>query len=233
MTSKPKTEQVETRESLKTVIIGLILSVVLRLIYASCRKRFVNPEHLTRYLDGDQPALIAAWHNRNLMAAFAYLAHRRKGRQIVPLASASRDGGMATWAMRGLGIRCARGSSSRGGFAALKTLMRELKAGNDVAITPDGPRGPVYSIQGGVITAAKMTQAPIVPFSWQASKRKELGSWDRMIVPRPFSTLVFVYGEPLEVPRNCPAVEIENYAEELRRRMLALNDQAEAALSGS
>jgi len=215
------------KNSLKMAFAGLIFSLAMRFIYYTSRKRFIGKEPIEALLRRDQPIILAAWHNRNILIVFAYLAARPRGRRIAPLASASRDGALATWAMRGFGLRCVRGSSSRGGFAALKQLTKTLNGGADVAFTPDGPRGPRYSVQGGAITAAKMTGAPIVPVAYQAKRRKILRSWDGMIVPYPFNRLNYVYGDPLWVPRDCPAHEIEGYADRLKESLMQVCERAE------
>ncbi|CAM2005769.1 lysophospholipid acyltransferase family protein [Acanthopleuribacter pedis] len=214
-------------DTLKTRALGVAIAWVMRFITGTSRFHFHDAEHLTQFFGQDRSLILASWHNRNLLAAQAYLALRPKGRVIRPLVSNSRDGGMAARAMRSFGIECVRGSSSRGGFAALKNMMRLLKQGQDVAITPDGPRGPVYTVQGGVATTAKMTGAPIIPMVWQAKRRKELNNWDRFIVPFPFNSIHVAFGEPMIVPRDCPAVEIEALSEKLRVQMVALTEKVD------
>lgn len=219
-------------DTFKTKALGVAIAGVMRLITHTSRFHFHREQHLTNLLSTDQPIILVSWHNRNLMAAQPYLKLCPKGRRIHPLVSASRDGGMAARAMRSFGIECVRGSSSRGGFAALKHMMRLLKQGLDVAITPDGPRGPRYTVQGGVATTAKMTGAPIVPMIWQAKRRKELNSWDKFIVPYPFNRFHVVFGEPIIVPRDCPAVAIEEYSEQLRLQLVALTEEADRLADG-
>ncbi len=226
--SEPKRkEPTAAKNPWKMALAGLIFSIIMRVIYYTSRKRYSGRESFSRLLRGDQPVIMVAWHDRNALVVYAYLAARPRGRRIIPLASASRDGALAVWAMRGFGIPCVRGSSSKGGFGALKQLMKILKAGDDVAFTPDGPRGPRYSVQGGVITAAKMTGAPIVPVAYGAKRKKLLGTWDRLMFPYPFNRLHFVYGEPLYVPRNCPAHEIEGYAAKLKTELLRICEVSE------
>ena len=211
---------------LKTRLLALALASLMRFIHATSRKRFTNAGVLRDQLASDEPCIVAAWHNRNILAAFGYLAHRQPGRAWRPLASASRDGSLAAATMARLGVHCIRGSSSRGGARALREMLRAVKQGDDLGITPDGPRGPKYVVQEGVITTARLTGLPIIPMSYQARHRKELSSWDAMIVPRPFTTLHYVYGEPIRVPRNADAAEQEALRARLEAELMRIGEIA-------
>lgn len=212
----------------KAKLAGLVMSWLMRFTFFTSRKRYTNLEVLQTHFDSGTPFILVSWHNRNILAPFGYLAHRRKNRSFVPLASASKDGSIAAAAMHFLGVECIRGSSSRGGSAALRQMLRAAKAGQDLGITPDGPRGPKYRLQAGVITTARMTGLPIVAMSYQARRKKILKSWDAMIVPYPFNRLHYAYGEPIRVPRDADAAEMERCrvaAEQELMRMVALVEQ--------
>jgi lysophospholipid acyltransferase (LPLAT)-like uncharacterized protein len=148
-----------------------------------------------------------------------------RGRKISVLVSRSTDGELIARTVARLGIDSTRGSSSRGGVSGLKTLLRKAAEGWDIAFTPDGPRGPLRDVQPGVILAAAAAGLPIQPVAVAASRAKLLRSWDRFLVPLPFSTVHLVYGEPLTVERRGDTVEA---AMELKRRL----DAAEAAAEG-
>jgi len=229
MPSKPShaTNLGPPEDALGIKVGGLLVSLIMRVLYATSRKKFSGRKHLTNFFDSGQPVIIASWHNRQLLAAFCYKAVAPKHRHLAPLVSLSKDGGLAAWAMRGLGMKCIRGSSSRGGIGALKQMVAAIKQGRDVAFTPDGPRGPLYTIHGGVIAAAKLSGAPIVPICFQAKRHKTMKSWDKTIVPMPFTTLHFTYAEPLFIPRNCSPEEVNQLTETLQQRMLELNEQSE------
>ena len=124
-----------------------------------------------------------------------------RGRRISVLVSQSKDGELIARTVARLGIDSSRGSSSRGGIAGMRSLLRKAAEGWDIAFTPDGPRGPLREVQPGVILAAASTGLPILPVAIAASRAKLLRSWDRFMVPLPFSTVHFVYGEPLAVER--------------------------------
>jgi len=206
---------------LKVRLAGWVLALLMRLIFLSSRKRYSNLGALQRQF-GAGPFILVSWHNRNILSCFGYLAHRRKGRQFRPLASASKDGSIAAAAMGYLGVDCIRGSSSRGGTAALRQMLKAVKHGDDLGITPDGPRGPKYRLQAGVITTAKMTGVPIIPMSYQARRKKILKSWDAMIVPYPFNRLHYAYGDPIHIPRDADDAAMEQYRLQVEREMMRL-----------
>jgi lysophospholipid acyltransferase (LPLAT)-like uncharacterized protein len=165
----------------------------------------------------DERFILAFWHRHLLLMPFAY-----RGRRISVLISRSRDGELIARTVARFGIHAARGSSSRGGAAGLRELLRQGRQGYDLAFTPDGPRGPLGVVQPGVILAAAATGFPVQPVAIGASRARRLRSWDRFLVPLPLATVHLVYGEPLAVPRRASP---EAAAAELQRRL----DAAEAA----
>lgn len=215
---------------LKTRVAAWLLAALMRLLFRSGRRHYLGLEHLQRQFEHGEPFILVAWHNRNILAPFAYLAHRPAGRVFRPLASASRDGTLAATAMHYLGAECIRGSSSRGGSAALREMLRAAKQGCDLGITPDGPRGPVHVVQPGVVAAARMTGLPIIPMSYQARRRKTLRSWDRMIVPAPFTRLVFAYGAPIRVARDADEAGLEAARLAVEQALLTLDAEVMEAV---
>jgi lysophospholipid acyltransferase (LPLAT)-like uncharacterized protein len=128
---------------------------------------------------------------------------RRHGaRAVQVLASRSRDGELVAAVVRRVGLGTARGSSSRGGAAGLRALAATLRAGGDVAVVPDGPRGPRERVQPGVVALAALTGAPVVPLAFAAHPARRLGSWDRFLVPWPFARCAVVFGPPMAVARD-------------------------------
>jgi lysophospholipid acyltransferase (LPLAT)-like uncharacterized protein len=169
--------------------------------------------------------ILAFWHRHLLLMPYAY-----RGRRISVLVSQSRDGELIARTVARLGIDTSRGSSSRGGVAGMRALLRKAAEGYDLAFTPDGPRGPAGEVQPGVVLAAAATGLPVQPVAVAASRAKRLRSWDRFLVPLPLSTVHFVYGEPLAVERRAdPAAA----AAELKRRLDAAEAEAEAWATGS
>lgn len=191
----------------------------IRMLRATSRLRFHDEAEVRRLEADDRRFIIAFWHRHLLMMRYCY-----RGRRISVLISQSRDGELIARTIERLGIATARGSSSRGAVAGLRALLRQARAGEDIAFTPDGPRGPRGVVQPGVLLAAQATGWPIVPVALAASRAKRLRSWDRMVVPLPFGRVHYVYGPSLTVERGA---DQERAAAELKTRLDAAEDEAE------
>jgi len=154
------------------------------------------------------PVIIAFWHNRTALMAFFYERYCR-GRIALTLISSSRDGQFITDVAARFGIKAVRGSSSRHGTSAMLSAIRAASDQNvDLVITPDGPRGPRYQIQPGLIRLAQATQRPIVAVTYQLKWKRELNSWDRFHVPLPFSSCRLITSERIFVPENASEAEL-------------------------
>lgn len=163
----------------------------------------------------------ALWHNRLLV--FPLVLRRffpnRKGAALI---SASRDGDLLTDAIARFGFDVVRGSSSRLGASALLQLSDTLAAGRDVVITPDGPRGPAYELGPGIIFLAQKTGAPVLPMNLEYSSCWRFKSWDRFIVPRPFSKVRVLIGQPQHVQSTTTNDEFEAERVRLQIAMMSL-----------
>jgi lysophospholipid acyltransferase (LPLAT)-like uncharacterized protein len=174
-----------------------------------------------------RPLIYAVWHGRMLLVPWlnARLRRRDGARAVRVLASRSRDGQLIADFARRFGLDVVRGSSSRGGAAALHELARAVHAGDDVAIVPDGPRGPARRLQPGIVALAALTGAPIVPVGVAARPARRLASWDRFLVPAPFARCAIVFGSVLEVKRHDDREEARVRVE---RALDAATDAADA-----
>jgi lysophospholipid acyltransferase (LPLAT)-like uncharacterized protein len=165
----------------------------------------VERVHFDRYIQlkaRGVPILFALWHGRMFLSI---QAHRGEG--IVTMASRSSDGEViAGWLERN-GYSVVRGSSSRGGSQALKEMVRKVRAGSSAALTVDGPTGPPRRVQPGIVELARLTGGWILPITSSSARPRFLASWDRYLLPRPFSRNVVVYGEPFPVPRDAAPEE--------------------------
>ncbi|MBD3368412.1 MAG: DUF374 domain-containing protein [Candidatus Eisenbacteria bacterium] len=160
----------------------------------------------------------AFWHGHLAALEYAY-----RGRGIVVLSSLHRDGEISARLMTSLGYRVVRGSSSRGSTRGLLKMLAAAGAGEAVAITPDGPRGPAGSVQKGIFLISDRAGVPIVPVGVAACPAARLDSWDRMLVPLPFARVAVVHGEP--IPPS-PDVDPEARAGALRRSIDAATAEA-------
>ncbi len=212
--------------SAQTTVVPFLAANFIRLLRATVRFRHHGDERMREWEGEGRHFILAFWHRHLLFMPYSY-----RGRRISVLVSQSKDGELIARTVARLGIDSSRGSSSRGGIAGMRSLLRKAAEGWDIAFTPDGPRGPLREVQPGVILAAAATGLPIQPVAIAASKAKLLRSWDRFVVPMPFSTVHFVYGEPLVVERRG---DMEAAAAELKRRLDMAEAEAERwAASGS
>ncbi|MBI4887461.1 MAG: lysophospholipid acyltransferase family protein [Acidobacteria bacterium] len=169
---------------------------------------------------GRQPVM-AFWHGRILTASYFF---RLRG--IVVITSENFDGEWIARIIERFGYRTARGSTSRGARKAMLQLVRDMREGRPAGFTLDGPRGPSRVAQPGAIWLASVTGNPVLPFHLEASRHWSLGSWDRTQIPRPFSTVALVVGEPMAVPDGAADEDLERWRIELETRLRALEQRA-------
>ena len=174
---------------------------------------------------GNRP-IMAFWHGRILPATLFW-----RDRGIVVMTSANFDGEWIARIIAGFGFRSARGSTSRGGSRALVQLRRELMAGHGVAFTVDGPRGPARVVQPGAVWLAGATAQPIIPFHIEASRFWTTASWDRGVVPKPYSTVAVAVGEPLSVS-STDVDTLSSGCSALMDRLVTLETRATDLLGG-
>ena len=170
---------------------------------ATIRIGALHPEHEQALKDKGVPFVYTLWHGRMVLCI---LAHLHEG--IVTMASRSKDGEIiARWLLRN-GYIPTRGSTRKGGRAALDEMAEHLRSGRKAALTIDGPKGPPRVAQAGIVRLARETGAWILPFTGSASRPAFLKSWDRYLVPKPFSRCIVGYGEPFQVPPDGDDKEI-------------------------
>jgi hypothetical protein len=197
-------------------------SWLLRGLYATLRPVFVQQVWEDSVRQCEKPVLLTFWHGR--MAYFIYLYRYQ---HFTVMVSQSRDGEFVSRILARFGIHSTRGSSSHGGMRALLELVQCLRQGCHVAVTPDGPRGPRYQVQPGVIVLAQKTGIPILPVTYNARWKVVLGSWDRFILPLPFSRVVVVYGEPITIPTSVSATVRQAKRLEVERSLQRITQMAD------
>lgn len=174
---------------------------------------------------GIPQAIFAIWHNRQLMAPEVhrrFLQQAHPHRRLASIASASRDGAIAARVLEHFGATAVRGSSSRRGARALAELMDLAKQGFDLAVTPDGPRGPRYEVKPGVIALAQHTGLPLIPASLHLSHKKVLRNWDGFQIPLPFGRCEVHMAPALQVPRDLDEAGRHFWAQELQSRLCSI-----------
>ncbi len=172
------------------------------------------------------PAIYCVWHNRLVLSLPSYFMYARKRNSTAGLAalvSASRDGGFLTAILECFRVHPVRGSSSRRGPQALIELTTCAERGYDLAITPDGPRGPRYVIQEGIISLAQVTGLPIIPCSYDIGWKIQLQTWDGFQIPLPFARCDVRVARPVRVPREATEEERERLRQQLERTLRGLS----------
>jgi len=201
--------QLGPRESQKKIrqrhCTGKLLAVLLRLLGATLRVRVHDPLGL---LLSPPPHIIVLWHNRLAVAPLLYRKLLPRERRNLALISASGDGEILATVLRSFGIDAARGSSSRGGRAALLACLHALQQNWDVTITPDGPRGPRYKPHAGVVKLAALSGVPLYPLRVEYSWKWELRTWDRFQIPLPFSRTTLRILPPIPVSQQDAPEEV-------------------------
>jgi hypothetical protein len=203
-TTEPQHEPAPRSLPLATRLLPVVAAVAVRALGTTLSVRVDGVDALRPLWHARRPLIYAVWHARILIVPWlnARLRRREGARRVCVLASRSRDGELVAEFVRRFDLDVVRGSSSRGGFEALRELARTIRDGHDVAIVPDGPRGPARRLQGGVVSLAATTGAPIVPVGVAARPARRLASWDRFMVPAPFARCAVVFGGLLEVKRH-------------------------------
>lgn len=182
-----------SKRKVMTWVIPPILIAFVRLLYFTCKKRFIYKKD-----NSNIPSIYAMWHGELLMIPYAYLYYTKR-KTIDAIISQHFDGEMVSRFLTLQGGGVLRGSSSKGGKEVFRMALNSLKQGRDIGITPDGPRGPRHSVAHGLVSIAMLTKAPIVTLNCKASSYWSMRSWDKFTIPKPFSTLEFYIGEPLYV----------------------------------
>lgn len=162
----------------------------------SIRRKEDHPAYLS-YRREKRPCIYAFWHNNQV-----YLAYDHRGEKVNIMVSQSKDGEYIAQVMKRLGLNAVRGSSSKGGQKALREIIFKLKHGEQIGFTPDGPRGPVYSINPGVVAVAQLSGVPIVPTGVALSRQIVFRSWDGFKLPLPFGRIRVGHGMPLFIDRE-------------------------------
>ena len=192
----------------------------LHMLARTWRIRVVNGDYVRDLRRTGHAFIFALWHGQLLPLLWH---HREEG--VLVLISEHRDGELVARTAQSLGYGLIRGSSTRGAERALISLVRELQAGHEVAITPDGPRGPAATFASGALVAAQRSDSFILPVAASADRAWRLRSWDKFMIPKPFARVTVAYGAPTKVLATTPRAA----AEEGPRFERLLNAAAEIA----
>jgi lysophospholipid acyltransferase (LPLAT)-like uncharacterized protein len=197
-------------------VLGKLCAYYTRFVLMTGRMESVLDESAQPYFAGKHPAIFAVWHSRMMLMQ----SHTPKHRPMVALVSAHADGRLIGRVLQHDGIDIVHGSTSRGGAHALRQLVSAFKHGSNLAITPDGPRGPAEIASEGVAQLALLTNAPIICVSYAAHRHHRLRSWDRFMIALPFSKIYFYAAAPIIPNEVVGAIEDKHTQREVLRQTI-------------
>ena len=200
-----------------------VIHCYIRFVYLTTRWSVEGSERPRKLRAEGRPFILAFWHGRLLMIPMAW-------RQLAPmymLISAHPDVQIIADAVTYFGVGSVAGSTSRGGSAALRTMLKRLKEGDCVGITPDGPRGPAMTASTGIVNLARLARVPVIPITYATSRRRVLATWDRFNLPWPFGRGVYLWGEPIDLAVEFDASGLEGARSLVEARMVEMVREAD------
>lgn len=204
------------------VVLSHMAACFMRGIYYTCRHTRRIPDTLLPYYRGEKRAIFVFWHGRMIMMPFL----KPPGNMAV-LISHHNDGSLITTTMERFGIGAVRGSKSQGSSEAVRGLVEAAQQGKNIAITPDGPRGPFQVPAPGAIYVAMRSGLPIIPIAYSASRHWRLRSWDKFMIAKPFSRIAFLVGDPIQVAPQLNAEALAAAVADMKVRLDRLTAEAD------
>ena len=215
-------ERYTYRERLIIRIVGLVSYIVVRIIGLTIRFEVTNPESERDVLAAGKQPIYSFWHDRMVTSTYYF-----RNRGIIVLSSQSFDSEYTARCIQRFGFGIIKGSSSRGAVAGLVGMIRAMKAGAPAAFTVDGPKGPRYEVKSGPVLLAKKTGNPLLPFVIECTRFWRVKNWDRLHVPKPFTTANVLFADPIYVDPNIDDEGLEAKRLELQAALDQLVDAGE------
>ncbi len=211
------------RSDLGRRLIGIGGAGYIRLVHSTTRWTTVGRETPERLWAEGKPFIGCFWHGRMLLMPYLWTVDR----PFSMLISKHADGRLIAEIIRHFGISTIAGSSSKGGGEALRAMVKALRSGTSVGVTPDGPRGPRMHATVGIVQAARLARVPLLPVAVATSRRRSLRSWDRFLLAWPFARGVFVYGHTIEIAADAGEAEIETVRAALETELNRISAEAD------
>ena len=204
------------KEKFQLWLVPILVVAIQRFVGITSKRIDIGRENIEGLMKEGNSWIYAIWHTNVLFSPYL-----NRGQNVAVMISSSRDGEFIARVVERLGNSAVRGSSSRGGISALKEMISLLRKGYPAAFTPDGPRGPAFRLQQGIVIAAQRSGVPIVPFHYECTRQWIAAtSWDQHRVPKPFTTFVVSYGTPIYVAKNLGVQEFEEKTKEIENALL-------------
>tara|TARA_B100001175_G_scaffold296785_1_gene285984 strand:- start:491 stop:1153 length:663 start_codon:yes stop_codon:yes gene_type:complete len=185
--------------------LGFIIFIITKFIFTSIRWKCLDISNKNLIYNSKKPYIFCCWHNKLFLGPYFLPKHFK----INALQSSHSDGMMTAILFKLMKINIIFGSSKKEGSKAFFNMVKSIKKGESVAITPDGPKGPREKVKDGIIKLAQVTGAPIIPLVWFTNKNKKLDSWDKFVIPYPFSKGNYVFGKAIFVNRKLNQNELK------------------------
>jgi len=212
-------------------LLSPIIKLILYSIWSSCRVKIIGIEHVKTVTDAKKPFIPCYWHQHHLMCTWYMKRLIKQGLKIGFLISPSVDGEIAANMAKSWGSEVIRGSTTRGGAQALRDMYNiVVKQGISPVSTSDGPQGPQHTFKIGDVLLAQFTQAPLLAVAYAADRAWMLNSWDKFIIPKPFSKVVVAVAEPVMVPKGVIAEDLEPVRLQMEKTLKELTLTAQVAL---
>ncbi|MCK4864557.1 MAG: lysophospholipid acyltransferase family protein [Gammaproteobacteria bacterium] len=220
------------KRKLGYAIIRPIVKLLISSFWWTCRvEKIIGDEHALKLIEKGEPIIPCYWHQMHIFGSWYMRKLQKRGLKIGFLISPSVDGEVAAKIVESWGAVAIRGSSNRTGARALRDMYNTItKDKVSPVTTSDGPTGPVHEFKQGAVMLAQLTQSPMLPIAYMASRYWELKTWDKFIIPKPFSRIVIAVGEPHRIDKKSNAEKLEEERVKMETNMNNLSEVAKAAL---
>lgn len=216
------------KRRIQHVVFRPLIQGLLSLLWLTCRvKKVIGEKNAVEAMKAGKPIIPCYWHQHHVFGAWYMLQLQKRGLKLGFLISPSRDGEVPARIAASWGATPIRGSSNRTGARAIRDLYLIMtKEGISPVNTTDGPTGPAHYFKPGAIMLAQLTQAPMLPISYAASRYWQLKSWDRFIIPKPFSSIVIAVGKPRYIAKDIAIEDQEPIRKEMEQALKQLQQEA-------
>jgi lysophospholipid acyltransferase (LPLAT)-like uncharacterized protein len=202
-------------------IVPPLVAWLMKVWFLTCRITEHNTQNRKQCREYENPVIATFWHH-----AILFVFYHMRRELVAAVVSASTDGEYIARLGARFGFKSVRGSRNRRGMQVLKESMKYLAEGWHMAIVADGSQGPALKVQAGSIFLASKSGSPILPMTWSASRYWIVPSWDRMVIPKPFSRINLFYGKPVHVPKDVKGEKIEEYRQQVENNLNEIYEQA-------
>ena len=217
-----------SRRRLQQLLLAPLVKLLFSLIWATCRIRIEGESNIDSLRKSGKPFIPCYWHQHHFFCSWYMRRLIQRGLKIGFLISPSRDGDIPAKMARAWGGVVIRGSTTRTGAQAMRDMYNIIvKDGVSPVTTSDGPQGPLHVFKLGDILLSQFTQAPLLPLSYAASRAWQLNSWDKFLIPKPFTKIVITIGEPVTIPKGLLAEDLEPLRLQMENALKSLTEKSQ------